>query len=108
MVACRTAYQKLSPPKKNVIVVDKDMTAPQIKYVISQMNFFIGTRMHANFAAIYTNVPLFGLAYSYKFEGAFDANGLNGKEQTAIINNITPKDIDTIIEKIEKVYKKTL
>lgn len=43
------------------------------------MSFFIGTRMHANFAAIYTGVPLFGLAYSYKFEGAFNANGLDGK-----------------------------
>ena len=70
------------------------------------MNFFIGTRMHANFAAIYSNVPLFGLAYSYKFEGAFNANGLNGKEQTAIINNITREDIPNIINKIEHFYLK--
>ena len=68
------------------------------------MSFFIGTRMHANFAAIYTNVPLFGLAYSYKFEGAFNANGLDGAKQTVMINNIKESDIDGIIQKIDNVY----
>lgn len=60
--------------------------------------------MHANFAAIYTNVPLFGLAYSYKFAGAFNANGLDGDMQTAMINNISKKDINPIINKIDKVF----
>ncbi|WP_308773442.1 polysaccharide pyruvyl transferase family protein [uncultured Bacteroides sp.] len=103
MIACKAAYEKLKD-KTNVILVDKDLTSPQVKYVISKMNFFIGTRMHANFAAIYSGVPLFGLAYSYKFEGAFNANGLDGKNQTTMINNISKKEIDSIIKKIEKVY----
>ena len=99
------AYKKLQD-KKNVIVVDRDLISPQVKYVISKMSFFIGARMHANFAAIYTNVPVFGTAYSYKFEGAFDANGLNGKEQTAMINNITVAEIPSIISKISNFYNK--
>ena len=103
MVACKAAYERLED-KSNVIFVDKNLFSPQVKYVISKMTFFIGTRMHANFAAIYSGVPVFGLAYSYKFEGAFNANGLNGKEQTAMINNIQEKDIDKIIEKIQLVY----
>ena len=68
------------------------------------MSFFIGTRMHANFAAIYSGVPVFGLAYSYKFDGAFTANGLDGKKFTATINNINEADIETIIKKIDKVF----
>lgn len=103
MVACKAAYDKLKD-KSNVIFVDKDLISPQVKYVISKMTFFIGTRMHANFAAIYSGVPVFGLAYSYKFEGAFNANGLDGKEQTAMINNIQEKDIEGIIEKIDRAY----
>lgn len=103
MVACKVAFDKLSN-KQNVIFIDDNLSAPQVKYVISQMTFFIGTRMHANFAAIYTNVPLFGLAYSYKFKGAFDANGLNGEKQTVMINNISKNDIDIIIKKIDNVY----
>ena len=67
--ACKLAYARLED-KSNVTIVDSDLTAPQVKFVISKMTFFCGTRMHANFAAIYSNVPVFGLAYSYKFEGA--------------------------------------
>lgn len=107
IVACRQAYQKLQN-KTNVVLVDKDLISPQIKYIISKMTFFIGTRMHANFAAIYTGVPLFGLAYSYKFEGAFNANGLDGKKQTAMINNIGHNDINRIKEKVEITYNKLI
>lgn len=104
LIACRAAYNRLEK-KDKVVLIDKDMISPQIKYVISKMSFFIGTRMHANFAAIYTGVPLFGMSYSYKFEGAFNANGLDGTFQTAMINNIRKEDIPTYIEKIDKVYK---
>ena len=103
MMACREVYDKLVD-KHNVVVVDKDMTAPQVKYIISKMTFFIGARMHANFAAIYTGVPVFGTAYSYKFQGAFDANGQDGVKQTEMINNLTRGDIPKYIEKIEKYY----
>lgn len=105
LVACREAFNRLED-KQNIILVDRDMTSPQVKYVISKMSFFVGTRMHANFAAIYTGVPLFGLAYSYKFAGAFNANGLDGEMQTTMINNITPKDISNVIAKIKAYYEK--
>lgn len=103
MVACRSVYTNLEN-KHNVYFVENNLSSPQVKYLISKMTFFIGTRMHANFAAIYTNVPLFGLAYSYKFQGAFDANGLNGVKQTALINNIKEEDIEIIINRILDVY----
>ena len=107
IVACRKAYNKLKN-KQNVVFLDEDLTSPKVKYVISQMSFFIGTRMHANFAAIYTDVPVFGLAYSFKFDGAFTANGLDGKKQTAKINNLLKKDIPVVIEKIEPVYQQSV
>ena len=107
MVACRLAYDRLED-KTNVIFVDKDLISPQVKYVISKMSFFIGTRMHANFAAIYTDVPLFGLAYSYKFAGAFNANGLDGDKQTAMVNNIKREEMDGIIQRIESFYQESI
>lgn len=103
MIACREVYKKIEN-KQNIVLLEQDLISPKIKYVISKMSFFIGTRMHANFAAIYTKVPLFGLAYSYKFAGAFNANGLDGNLQTAMINNITEKDIDNILNKIKYFY----
>ena len=107
MWACREAYNRLAD-KNNVIFVDKDLTAPQVKYVISKMSFFIGARMHANFAAIYTGVPVFGTAYSYKFQGAFDANGLDGAKQTEMINNLGKEEIPAYIEKIDKFYSEII
>ncbi len=104
--ACKTIYDEIED-KTNIVLVSKDMISPQIKYLISKMSFFIGTRMHANFAAIYTNVPVFGLAYSYKFEAGFNANGLDGKRQTAKINNISNLDVKKIVEKIEYIYDNT-
>ena len=107
MIACRDAYNKLND-KKGIVFIDMNLTSPQVKYVISQMSFFIGTRMHANFAAIYTGVPVFGLAYSYKFEGAFVANGLDGIKQTTMINNLCAEDIPNVINKIENFYQVTI
>lgn len=104
MLACKEVYNRMHLTNKMVSFVDADLTAPQVKYAISKMKFFIGTRMHANFAAIYTDVPLFGLAYSYKFAGAFNANGLDGETQTAMINNIKKEDIPFILKKIERVF----
>lgn len=106
MVACEEAYNRLTD-KENVTFVDQDLISPKVKYVISRMSFFVGTRMHANFAAIYTGVPVFGLAYSYKFEGSFNANGLNAEDQTVMINNITAGDIEGILKKIDDFYVKT-
>lgn len=101
IIAIRKAYESLND-KTNVFKVDMDLISPKQKYVISRMTYFVGTRMHANFAAIYTGVPLFGLAYSYKFEGAFEANGLHGK--TAMINNIGKDTADAIVKTIIQDY----
>lgn len=105
--AIRKVYSKLEE-KNNVYVIDKNMTSPMVKYVISRMSFFIGTRMHANFAAIYTNVPVFGLAYSYKFAGGFSSNGLDGEKQTAMIINMTQDDVTSIVQRIMALYKETV
>lgn len=103
IIACREAYNRLEN-KRNVVMLDYDLISPKVKYVISKMQFFVGTRMHANFAAIFTGVPLFGLAYSYKFAGAFRANGLDDDKQIATINNIDKSEIDCIVHKIEAAF----
>ena len=104
MEASREVYSKLKD-KENVFLIDRDLISPQVKYCISKMSYFIGTRMHANFAAIYTGVPLYGLAYSYKFEGAFKANGAYDNNISEI-NNITKEEANAIIEKIVEDYNR--
>lgn len=101
MVACRQFYDSLED-KNGVIFVDRNLISPQIKYLISRMDFFIGTRMHANYAAIFTGTPVFGLAYSYKFKGAFERNGIF--DRVALINNLKKTDIKGLLSEIESAY----
>lgn len=101
MQASYEFYDKLKD-KKNVVFVKDNLISPQIKYLISQMDFFIGTRMHANFAAIFTGTPVFGLAYSYKFKGAFENNGIYNR--TYDINNLQSAQLPDVLSAIENAY----
>ena len=101
MEASKLFYDRLAD-KDRVFFVDKNLISPQIKYLISQMDFFVGTRMHANFAAIFTGTPVFGLAYSYKFKGAFERNGIHNR--VALINNLKESDISGVLSEIENAY----
>ncbi len=85
-----------------VSVIDRDMSAQELKYLISQFDFFIGSRMHANFAAIYTNTLVFGLAYSYKFEGAFSFYKL--KENYALVTDLADNKVDQVVGQVFSVY----
>ena len=47
----------------------------EIKYLIGQCGFFLGSRMHACIAALSQCVPAVGLAYSRKFAGVLESVG---------------------------------
>jgi polysaccharide pyruvyl transferase WcaK-like protein len=49
--------------------------ARQIKWVISQMDWFCGTRMHSTIAALSSGVPTAAIAYSLKTAGVFESCG---------------------------------
>jgi polysaccharide pyruvyl transferase WcaK-like protein len=99
--ANKAVYNSLNN-KKGIYIIDRNLTSPEIKYIISRFDFFIGTRMHACFAAIYTKTPVFGLAYSYKFKGAFNEYGL--KNNYADIIDLKEKNISGLLSKIELSY----
>jgi polysaccharide pyruvyl transferase WcaK-like protein len=50
----------------------------ELKGIIGQCDFFIGSRMHACIAALSQGVPCVGIAYSMKFEGVFESVGMGG------------------------------
>ncbi|MEL6584353.1 MAG: polysaccharide pyruvyl transferase family protein [Pseudomonadota bacterium] len=59
-----------------VCVLPQDYTAPQLKWIISQFDWFAGARMHATIAGFSSGVPTLGLGYSDKAAGVFEACGL--------------------------------
>jgi polysaccharide pyruvyl transferase WcaK-like protein len=54
--------------KDKVIRIERDFSSSEIKAIISQCSLFIGSRMHANIAAISTGVPTVAISYRFKFK----------------------------------------
>lgn len=69
-IACRAALEQGSARFGNrVHYVGEHLNEGELKYLIGQCEFFIGSRMHACIAALSQSVPAVGMAYSGKFVG---------------------------------------
>lgn len=65
------------PGFNNVIYHQAFLSPIEAKSCISNMDIFIGSRMHATIASFSTGVVTIPLAYSKKFKGLFNALGYN-------------------------------
>lgn len=68
----RTA-EKIAERFPDTILEPAIMSPTETKALISEMDFFIGSRMHACIAAFSTGVPTVPLAYTRKFRGLFES-----------------------------------
>src|SRR5699024_3452992 len=53
--------------------IPADLDAAQLKWCISRMDWFVGSRMHSTIGSLSTGTPTFGYAYSDKTQGVFDS-----------------------------------
>jgi polysaccharide pyruvyl transferase WcaK-like protein len=75
--ACMEVYNKIKdihPGRVHVVCNRYDQS--QIKSIIGQCDFFIGSRMHTCIAAVSQLIPCIGIAYSRKFSGVFESIGI--------------------------------
>ena len=76
-IACRKVYHALpDKPREKVIIPEGNFNQGQIKYLIGQCDFFVGSRMHSCIAALSQGIPTVGIAYSKKFHGVFESVGV--------------------------------
>lgn len=88
--ACQRLHALLRPNVRGSVHLLQDRCDQhEIKYVIGQCGFFVGSRMHACIAALSQNVPAVGLAYSRKFAGVFRSVGM---EQLALDLCVSDRD----------------
>ncbi len=59
--------------KKRIYMVAEEYDQHELKGIIGQCDFFIGSRMHSCIAALSQGIPCVGVAYSKKFVGVFDS-----------------------------------
>jgi colanic acid/amylovoran biosynthesis protein len=59
-----------------VIVAPRDLDEREVKWLISRMDWFCGTRMHSTIAALSSGVPTATVPYSDKALGVFESCGV--------------------------------
>lgn len=74
--------EQLGDLGNSVAMMPHEFNAAQIKYVISQLRFFIGARTHSTIAALSSGVPTVSIAYSVKARGI--NRDLFGNEQAVL------------------------
>ena len=57
-------------------MLSPDLDASEVKWCISKLDWFVGSRMHATIAALSSGVPCAAIAYSRKFRGVFATLGV--------------------------------
>ncbi len=74
--ACDDIHQKFKARYGDrVMVTPASLDECEVKWLISQMDWFCGTRMHATIAALSSLVPTCTIAYSDKARGVFELCG---------------------------------
>lgn len=94
----------------SVRMMPHELNAAQIKYVISQLRFFMGARTHSTIAALSSGVPTVSIAYSVKARGI--NRDLFGNEHavlptTEVSADMLQRSLDWLLRE-EKTLQKTL
>lgn len=77
VLACEEIFAELSGQYDGRLgIVRGELDQCEIKYVIGQCDFFVGSRMHACIAALSQEIPAVTIAYSGKFFGVLDTIGV--------------------------------
>lgn len=86
--------------KKYFVLRDDDWSPVEIKSVIGNLDYFVGTRMHSNIFATSMCIPTLAIAYEKKTNGIMETVGQ--QEYIEEIDNIT---CENLILKFEKLVK---
>ena len=92
--------QEKALEKDNIFLVMSDYQPGAIKQIYSQMDYFIGTRMHSNIFALSSNVPCIAISYDYKTDGIMKM--IHKEEYVISITEITVEKLDCMFDRLCK------
>ena len=75
LVAARDVVRRFEAQQDRIAVLGEGLEPTEIKWVMAQLDWFSGARMHATIGAMSSLVPTAGLAYSLKMQGVFESCG---------------------------------
>ena len=101
--------------KEKFIIIRDDLSPIEIKALIGNFDYFIGTRMHSNIFATSINIPTIAIAYEKKTNGIMHTVGLDDyiiemdeitEEKLEILSEIQKKNCENIRRKLNQtIYK---
>jgi colanic acid/amylovoran biosynthesis protein len=98
--ACLRIFQELQPEfGERLHVINEDFNQHEIKYVIGQCDFFLGSRMHACIAALSQSIPAVCLAYSRKFIGVMESIGC-----AELVSDLGAQDTEATLADIRRIF----
>ena len=86
------------------LVLVEDHTAPELKYIISKCDFFVGARTHATIAAYSSCVPTLVVGYSVKARGI--AKDLFGSEDGYVLPVQSLNSSNQLTQAFQELYEK--
>jgi colanic acid/amylovoran biosynthesis protein len=97
--AARKIY-KLIKNQDRVTLVEGEYTTEELKGLIAECDLFIGSRMHANIAALSSLVPTVAIAYSHKMLSLME-----GIELTQYVCNIETVTVTELTGKVSNIWQ---
>ena len=80
-------------------VIQGDYTPDILKGIISQFDLYMGTRMHANIAALTSGIPTLAIAYSHKTDGIMQLF-----DQSEFVCDIATLDANELLDRFKSLY----
>jgi polysaccharide pyruvyl transferase WcaK-like protein len=106
-VFLKRVFSRISDPLKNRIgLIDPIYNAAQLKWLISQMSLFIGSRMHATIASLSSGVTTLIFTYSMKGRGIFQ-DIFNKEEWTIDADEISTQLVCMKLKELDKSKNET-
>ena len=100
LAACDEVYQRLKDKYNGRLhVIHRSFGPDEMKYLIGQCDFFVGSRMHACIAAVSQCIPATSIAYSDKFLGVMGSLGIESSVADARV--LTQ---DELLDAVERNY----
>jgi len=98
LTACEEVYEQLKAKYNGQLrLVRSNYDPSEMKYVIGQFDFFVGSRMHSCIAAVSQCIPATSIAYSDKFVGVMRTLGI--ESSVADARTLTENELLDVMER---------
>jgi len=107
----KVIYEKFKESDRVLLIENEKLSAPQLKYIISNCEVYVGARTHSTIAAYSTCVPTLVIGYSVKSIGI--ATDLFGTDEHFVVpvysisdENAVTNEVMSLIENRNEIKKK--